>query len=156
MIAKEAQRLRVGVLGAGPISQFAHLEATRKARNAELVAICDVAEDLLARMAAIHMPVRTYTRYDAMLADPEIDAVIIGVADQYHVPLAQRAIDAGKHVLVEKPLGVSIEECETLRAAVQASGPVLQVGNNRRLDPGVPFARTFIREQPGQAMALNA
>lgn len=156
MIAKEAQRLRVGVLGAGPISQFAHLEATRKARNAELVAICDVAEDLLARMAAIHMPVRTYTRYDAMLADPEIDAVIIGVADQYHAALAQQAIDAGKHVLVEKPLGVSIEECETLRADVQASGLVFQVGNNRRFDPGVAFARTFIREQMGQVMALKA
>ncbi|MCB0151951.1 MAG: Gfo/Idh/MocA family oxidoreductase, partial [Caldilineaceae bacterium] len=134
----------------------AHLEATRKARNAELVAICDVAEDLLARMAAIHMPVRTYTRYDAMLADPEIDAVIIGVADQYHVALAQQAIDAGKHVLVEKPLGVSIEECETLRADVQASGLVFQVGNNRRFDPGVAFARTFIREQMGQVMALKA
>ena len=52
MITKEAERLRIGVLGAGPISQFAHLEATRKARNAELVAVCDVAEDLLARVSS--------------------------------------------------------------------------------------------------------
>lgn len=156
MITKEAERLRVGVLGAGPISQFAHLEATRKARNADVVAICDVAEDLLARMAAIHAPVRTYTRYDAMLADPEIDAIIIGVADQYHVALAQQAIAAGKHVLVEKPLGVSIEECEALRESVTAAGLVFQVGNNRRFDPGVAFARTFIREQMGQIMALKA
>ncbi len=155
MITKDAERLRIGVLGAGPISQFAHLEATRKARNAELVAICDVAEDLLARMAAIHAPARTFTRFDAMLADREIDAVIIGVADQYHVALAQQAIDAGKHVLVEKPLGVSIEECEALRAAVQTSGLVFQVGNNRRFDPGVAFGRTFIREQMGQVMALK-
>ena len=156
MITKEAECLRIGVLGAGPISQFAHLEATRKARNAELVAVCDVAEDLLARMAAIHAPARTYTHYDAMLDDPEIDAIIIGVADQYHVALAQQAIAAGKHVLVEKPLGVSVEECEALRASVAAAGLVFQVGNNRRFDPGVAFAHTFIREQMGQVMALKA
>ncbi|HHY57159.1 MAG TPA: Gfo/Idh/MocA family oxidoreductase [Chloroflexi bacterium] len=156
MLTKDAQRLRIGVLGAGPISQFAHLDATRKARNADLVAICDAAEDLLARMAAVHQPTRTYTDYAAMLADPEIDAVIIGVADQFHVALAQQALAAGKHVLVEKPLGVSVEECEALRASVATTQLVLQVGNNRRFDPGVAFARTFIHEQMGQVMALKA
>ncbi len=44
----------IGVLGCGPISQFAHFDACRKARNAELYAICDLADDLLARMAAVH------------------------------------------------------------------------------------------------------
>ena len=156
MLTKEAQRLRIGVLGAGPISQFAHLEATRKARNAELVALCDAAEDLLAQMAAVHRPARTYTDFAAMLADPDVEAVIIGVADQYHVPLAQQAIAAGKHVLVEKPLGVSVEECEALRQTVMASKLVLQIGNNRRFDPGVAFARTFIREQMGEMMAFKA
>ncbi|MFO7634926.1 MAG: Gfo/Idh/MocA family oxidoreductase [Caldilinea sp.] len=156
MITKETQCLRIGVLGAGPISQFAHLEATRKARNADLIAICDAADELLERMAAIHQPARTYTDFDAMLADPEIDAVIIGVADQYHVTLTQRAIAAGKHVLVEKPLGVSIEECEALRQTAAKSSLILQIGNNRRFDPGVAFARTFIREQMGEVMALKA
>lgn len=156
MITKDAQRLRIGVLGAGPISQFAHLEATRKARNADLTAVCDAAEDLLARMAAVHQPARTYTDYAAMLADPEIDAVIIGVADQYHVALAQQAVAAGKHVLVEKPLGVSVEECETLRQTAAAASLVLQVGNNRRFDPGVAFAHTFIRQEMGEMMALKA
>lgn len=156
MITKEAQRLRIGVLGAGPISQFAHLEATRKARNAELVALCDAAEDLVARVAAIHQPTHTYTDFAAMLADPDVDAVIIGVADQYHVSLAQQAIAAGKHVLVEKPLGVNVEECDALRQAAMASDLILQIGNNRRFDPGVAFARTFIREKMGEIMALKA
>ena len=48
--------LNIGVLGAGPIAQFAHLEACRKAANAELYALCDAAEDLLARVAAVHRP----------------------------------------------------------------------------------------------------
>ena len=156
MRPKEEKRLRVGVLGAGPIAQFAHLEATRKARNAELVAICDAATDLLERMAAVHQPQRVYTDYGALLADPEIDAVVVAVSDQYHVALARQALEAGKHVLVEKPLGVSIEECKTLRQAAAAKGCLLQVGNNRRFDPGIAFARTFVHEQIGQVMAIKA
>ena len=156
MIQKETKLLRIGILGAGPIAQAAHFDATRKARNAELIAICDAAEDLLQRAAAIHQPQVTYRDFDALLADPNIDAVIIGVADQFHVPLAQRALLAGKHVLVEKPLGVSVEECEVLRQTVQATKLVFQIGNNKRFDPGFAFAHTFIQEQMGQRMALKA
>ncbi len=156
MIQKEERLLRVGVLGCGPIAQFAHFDACRKARNAELYAICDVAEDLTARMAAIHEPRTVYDDYDAVLADPEVEAILIAVADQYHVPLCHRAIAAGKHVLVEKPLGVTIEECEELAAMVHASDLVFQVGNNRRFDPGVAFARDFMREEMGELMALKA
>jgi predicted dehydrogenase len=153
---KDERLLRVGVLGCGPIAQIAHFDACRKARNAELFAICDVAEDLLTRMAAIHAPQVTYRKYEEMLADPKVEAVIIAVSDQFHVPLALKALSAGKHVLVEKPLGVSIEECEVLRAQAGRSKLVLQVGNNRRFDPGVAFAQRFIREEMGQMIALKA
>jgi predicted dehydrogenase len=153
---KEDRLLRIGVLGCGPISQFAHFDACRKARNAELYAICDVAEDLRSRMAGIHSPRVTYKEFDEMLADKNVEAVIIGVADQFHVPLALKAIAAGKHVLVEKPLGVSIEECAELAVRVKQSKSVLQVGNNRRFDPGVAFAQKFIREELGQMIALKA
>jgi predicted dehydrogenase len=153
---KETRLLRVGVLGCGPIAQFAHFDACRKARNAELYAICDVAEDLLSRMAAVHEPRATYRDYDRMLADPQIDAVILATADQYHVPLALQALAAGKHVLIEKPLGVSVEECEQLRRRVLGSGLVLQVGNNRRFDPGIAFARQFVQDELGQHMGFKA
>jgi predicted dehydrogenase len=156
MIAKESRLLRIGVLGAGPISQAAHFDATKKARNAELYAICDAAADLLAAAAAIHQPHVTYTDYDQLLADPQVEAVIIGVADQFHVPLARRALAAGKHVLVEKPLGVTVEECAALCDEVRASGLVLHVGHNRRFDPGIAFAQRFIREQVGPLLALKA
>jgi predicted dehydrogenase len=156
VIEKQSRLLRVGILGCGPIAQIAHLDACRKARNIELHAICDVAEDLAGRMAAIHSPRRTYTDYADMLADEQVEAVLIGVADQFHVPLAERALAAGKHVLVEKPLGVTVEECERLRQAVQRTGLVLQVGNNRRFDPGVEFAAAFVRERLGRMLALKA
>lgn len=153
---KDSRLLRIGVLGAGPISQAGHFEAIRKARNAELYAICDAADDLLASMAAIHAPRTTYRDYDAMLADPQIEAVVLATADQFHVPLARKAIAAGKHVLVEKPLGVTIEECEELHDQVLASGLVFQIGNNRRFDPGVAFARQFVQERLGQRLAFKA
>jgi predicted dehydrogenase len=153
---KEGRLLRVGVLGCGPIAQFAHFDACRKARNAELYAICDVADDLLERMAAAHQPRVTYRDFDRMLADPQVEAVILATADQYHVPLALKALAAGKHVLVEKPLGVTVEECEELRRRAASSGLVVQVGNNRRFDPGIAFAHRFLRDEVGQRMGLKA
>jgi predicted dehydrogenase len=148
--------LRIGVLGCGPIAQAAHLEACRKARNAELYAVCDVAADLRERVAAIHQPRAVYADYADMLADPQVDAVIVAVADQFHVPLARQALGAGKHVLVEKPLGTSVEECDALRQAVAESGLVLQVGHNYRFDPGIAFAREFIQSELGEVLSLNA
>jgi predicted dehydrogenase len=153
---KDSRLLRIGVLGCGPIAQFAHFDACRKARNAELYAICDVAEDLLAKMAAIHEPRRTYSDYDRMLGDPQVEAVLIATADQYHVPLCEKALAAGKHVLVEKPLGINIEECERLRQLLGETKLVLQVGNNRRFDPGVAFAHQFIQNEMGQRMGFKA
>ena len=153
---KESRLLRIGVLGCGPIAQFAHLEACRRARNAELYALCDLATELLERMAAVHQPRTTYRRFEDMLADPQVEAVIIATADQFHVPLCKQALAAGKHVLVEKPLGVDVEECEILRQQVAASPCLVQVGNMKRFDPGIAFARKFIREEIGQLLALKA
>ena len=148
--------LRIGVLGCGQIAQAAHFEAVRKSRNAILYAMCDVAEDLLAEMAAIHHPETTYRDYAEMLADPMVDAVIVAVADQFHVPAALQAIMAGKHVLVEKPLGVTVEECELLAERVRESGLVLQVGSMKRFDPGIAFAHRYIKEEMGEMLALKA
>ena len=151
----EEPAFNIGVLGCGQIAQAAHFVACRKARTAELYAICDTAEDLLGRMAAIHQPQVTYTDYDKMLADSSIDAVIVAVADQFHVPLAIRALDAGKHVLVEKPVGTTVEEAEELAAAAEHSQRVVLVGHEKRYDPGVAFARDFIRDKIGELIALK-
>ena len=153
---KDPRLLRLGILGCGPIAQIAHFDAARKARNIELTAICDLADDLRERMAALHQPRFAYRDFDEMLADSRIEAVLIGVADQFHVPLALKAIHAGKHVLVEKPLGVTIEECATLGQRVREAKLVLQIGHNRRFDPGIAFARKFVREEIGALLSFKA
>jgi predicted dehydrogenase len=153
---KDDRRLRIGLLGCGPVSQAAHLDAIRKARNAELYALCDAARGLTDRRAAIYQPAAVYHDFAAMLADPRVEAVVIAVADPFHVPLCRQALAAGKPVLVEKPLGTTVEECEDLRDLAARTGLVLQVGNNRRFEPGMTQARRWVREEFGDLLTLDA
>lgn len=154
MPAKQDRLLRIGVLGCGQIAQAAHFESCTKARNATLHAICDVADDLRDRMAATHAPARTFSDYDAMLADPEVEAVIIATSDAFHIPAARRALEAGKHVLCEKPLATSVEEAESLRPLVGER--VFRVGHMKRFDAGLQAAKEFIDTQMGTMVALKA
>lgn len=149
-VNKEDRCLKVGVLGCGIINQAAHLIGCSKARNIHLQAVCDVAEDLLQKMAAIYEPDSIYTDYEKMLEDPEVEAVIIGVGDQFHVPCAKLAAEAGKHIFLEKPMGVSIEECEELKAMVRDRGLMLQVGHMKRYDEGLQYAKRFKEEKMGE------
>jgi predicted dehydrogenase len=156
MPAKNERRLRVGVLGAGQIAQAAHFESCTKANNAELHAICDVADDLRERMVITHGAAKSYNDYDKMLADPQVEAVIIATADAFHVPASIRALEAGKHVLCEKPVGLTVEESLELKSAVQKSGKVFQVGHMKRFDAGLQAAKTFIDTEMGDVIALKA
>ena len=156
MPKKDERRLKVGILGCGPIAQAAHFESCAKARNADLHAICDVAPDLLERMAWTHKPQRAYAEYDAMLADPDLDAVIVATSDAFHVPASIAALEAGKHVLCEKPVAAGVEEVERLRSAVRASGKAFQVGQMKRFDAGLQAAKDFIDRDMGEMLALKA
>jgi predicted dehydrogenase len=153
---KTGKLVGVGVLGCGPISQFAHFESVQKARNTVLAAVCDADEELANRFGGFYDAGSIYLDYDRMLADPAVEAVIIGIADAFHVPAALKALAAGKHVLCEKPIGVAVEEVEELAAAVRKSGRVLQIGHMLRFDPGIESAREFISTRMGEMLALKA
>lgn len=153
---KEDRQLRIGVLGCGPISQFAHFESVQKARNAELFAVCDVDENLARHFGQFYDARKIYLDYDEMLADPDIEAVIIGTSDAFHVPASIKALQAGKHVLCEKPVGVSVDEVEHLAQEVKRSGKVLQIGHMLRFDPGIESAKAFVQDEMGEMLALKA
>ena len=155
MIQKENRLLRVGILGCGPIAQFAHFEACQKARNAELYALCDAAPDLLERMTTIWQPNVAYSAYDAMLADPQVEAVIVATSDAFHLPAALKAVQAGKHVLVEKPVGTSLAGCLELQVQAKENGVVVQVGHMKRFDPGIAEAHRFIRQEMGEILSFS-
>ena len=84
-----------------------------------------------------------------MLKDKEIEAVIIGIGDQFHIPCAKEAIMAGKHTFIEKPMGVSIEECEELQKLAKERNLFVQVGHMKRYDEGLQYAKQFKEEKMG-------
>jgi len=149
------EQLRLGVIGCGPITLNAHADAIAKAANVRLHAIADRDEHLLADMRDRLRPTRTYRDGDDLLGDRDVDLVLIAVHDRFHVPLARKALAAGKHVLIEKPLGVTVEECEELRQ-LMPKGRVLAVGCNRRFLPGVRATKQFLADEGGEVMSYSS
>ena len=147
--------LKIGLLGCGQISQFAHLPALMQARGVKLAAICDGAPDLLHKMGARTGVTSLFTDYHQFLEQADIEAVLIAVPDEFHLSLSQEALEAGKHVLVEKPLAVSSAECALLSESVSRSGKKLQVGSMKRHDPGIAFAREFVRDKVGAIISAS-
>jgi predicted dehydrogenase len=152
---KYSERVRLGVIGCGPITLNAHADAIAKASNIQLQAIADRDEALLADMSHRLRPAHTYRDGEDLLNDPKIDLVLIAVHDRFHVPLARKALAAGKHVLIEKPLGVTVEECEELRQLVPQN-QIFAVGCNRRFLPGVRATKHFLDEEGGEVMSYTS
>jgi len=148
-------KVKIGLLGCGTISQYAHLLALEKADNVELTATCEIAEDLLRQISQRFATGRCFSDYEQFLAEADIEAVVIATADQQHVQQAKRALLRGKHVLVEKPLGLDLDECLSLAGVVETTGRKLQVGNMKRFDPGIEFAERFIRERMRHRLSVS-
>ena len=155
-LTKDKKLLRIGILGCGPIAQAAHLESVQKARNTDLYAVCDADQGLADRFGRFYDAQRIYNDYDEMLADPQLDAVVIAISDAFHVPAAIRALDAGKPVFCEKPIATNVADVLALEKAVRDSGLPLQIGHMLRFDPGIQATHDFIRDEMGELLALKA
>jgi len=127
---------RIGVVGLG-------YWGPNLARNfdrlpgAELRWICDQSQEARERFAPAFREARVAGDVDELLGDPDLDAVVIATHVPSHAPLAMRALAAGKHVFVEKPLAYSVAEAEQVVAAAREAGRVLMVGHLLEYHPGV-------------------
>lgn len=148
-------KVKFGLLGCGLISQYAHLYALKKASTVELTAVCDVAEDVARQIATRFNVLTWFSDLDQFLDEADIEAVLIATPDHFHVSNAIECLRQGKHVLVEKPLALEMEECQKLARVVEETGLKLQVGNNKRFDPGIEFAHRFIQEQMGDRLSIS-
>ncbi len=137
-----ARDVRVGVIGCGRIAQAAHLPAIAKADGVTLAGVCDASEQLATKVAARN-GVPCYTAVERLL--PECDAVVVAVPDRAHHAVARAALQAGKHVLVEKPLAMDQSEAEELAHLAARYGLCLQVGAMKRHDPGVRYAAAVVQ-----------
>lgn len=127
---------RIAVIGGGKFGEM-HLRAfTQMQRDgqAELVALCDIDEEVLARRRKEY-GVKGYSDYKAMLEREDIDGVTVVTPDFLHREFVVACAEAGKHVLVEKPLDVTVEGCDAMIAAAAGAGTLLQVDFHKRFDP---------------------
>ena len=128
--------LRVGVIGCGEVTQIIHLPALHELRELFTVtALCDVSPSVLAALGAMHPGSRRYTDYRKLLADPAVDVVLVANPDAYHAEAVTTAIAAGKHVLLEKPIAVTIADADAMIAAESKAKVTVQVGYMRRYAP---------------------
>lgn len=114
--------IRWGVLGAADIAHSAMCPAIRQARHAVLAALATSAPAKAARFTARYPGLRVHEGYDALLADPDIDAVYIPLPNHLHVEWTERALHAGKHVLCEKPIALRAEQIDRLIALRDRTG----------------------------------
>ncbi len=121
------KQLKVGVIGLGNIAKE-HLRAYQNNPRVEIAALCNTNAARLAAYAKEFHVAQTFTDLDEMLALPELDAVSICAINSQHAPYALRAIAAGKHVLVEKPMATTLAQAEQMRDAADAAGVLLMVG----------------------------
>ncbi|MCY2988968.1 MAG: Gfo/Idh/MocA family oxidoreductase [Planctomycetota bacterium] len=134
----------VGVVGLGFVGAGAHLPAFQKMKQANLVAISDVNEKALNKQAKKHGVPSTYTDYRKMLADPNVQAVVIAVPTQHHASIAIAALEAGKHVLCEMPLATTLAEVDRMLAAAKKAGVILMPSLNFRFTPNYVKAKELI------------
>ncbi|MCB0688188.1 MAG: Gfo/Idh/MocA family oxidoreductase [Saprospiraceae bacterium] len=104
--------------------------------NIHITAVCDLfdvrAQEAADSFSTDKVKVKIYKRHQDLLNDPDVDAVVIATADHWHAPIAIAALEAGKHVYVEKPMTHGIAETYALKDAVEKSGKVFQVGHQHR------------------------
>jgi len=133
-----------GVIGVGGIAQSQHLPNLTRAPHVKLKTVCDLREDVLKQMQEKYGVPHAETDYGKLLADPEIDAVVVATREDMQAPLAIEALRAGKHVYVEKPLADTPEAVAAVVAAQQESGKFAAVGFNRRMAPAYRRAKEIV------------
>jgi predicted dehydrogenase len=129
-------RLRVGVVGLGEVAQIIHLPIIESLSGSyELAAICDISPTLLKRIGDRYGVEKRYAAAAEMLEAETLDCVFVLNSDEYHAECIIAALDAGAHVLVEKPMCLSPREAEEIIAARDRSGKVVMVAYMRRFAP---------------------
>lgn len=144
--------LQVALAGAGNLAKWEHLPVIKKLPGAGLRAIYSASgvrgKSYARRFGAAYCT----TNYNEVLQDPLVDMVLIASRNQQHAEQALAALGAGKHVFVEKPMALTVEECGELCRAVEASGKQLAVGFNRRFAPYYLELKASLARRTGPAV----
>jgi len=145
-------KIGVAVIGAGGFAAGTLLPALLSIPEVVLRAVVTRTSSSAAKVAEEFQAERASTDAEEALSDPTVQAVVIATRHDLHAPLALRALTAGKHVFLEKPLGLTREQIDTVRDAALASGRIFTVGYNRRYAPLALVAKELLRAVEGVAV----
>lgn len=138
-------KLSMAVIGCSGMGKY-HMRGIIAKGTAELYAICDIDEERLgACKEEFNVPVAV-TDYKALVNDPHIDAAVIVLPDQLHLEVTEAFLRAGKDVLCEKPMALTMEECEQMMRAEKESGRKLMIGQVCRCTPAFALTKKLISE----------
>ena len=140
------KKLRVASIGCGGIANFVHKDGWLTAENAEIVATCDIVRERAVEYAKAFGLDESdaYTDYKEVLKRDDVDAVDICTPNYLHSIIAIDALNAGKHVLTEKPDAMTPELAEDMKAAAEANGKVLMAIRNNRFSNGSKYVKKLI------------
>lgn len=137
------------LVGCGGIAQSQHLPNLARSSRLRLKTVCDVnAAAAAAAQKTFGVP-RMTTEFAELVADPEIELVVVATREDFQVPLTCQALEAGKHVYVEKPLASTPAECQRVIEAQARHGKLVQVGFNRRFAPAGREAKRIVDRRGG-------
>jgi predicted dehydrogenase len=128
-----SKKVRVGIIGCGAIAQRLHIPDYASCPQAEIVAFCDLDKSRASDMAAQYAPeAAVYADYKDLLKNKNIDAVSVCSPNRFHGVVTIAALKAGKHVLVEKPMAMSLAEAKSMVAAAKKAKKLLMVNQSQR------------------------
>lgn len=137
--------LRIGIVGCGEVTQIMHLPSLAQlVEKYTVTALCDVSKQVLQTVSDQWRVPKQYLDYRELLAQNDVDAVLIANPDVYHAEVTVAAIEAGKHVLIEKPMCITLREADEIIAAQERVRVIVQVGYMRRYAPAFIKACSLI------------
>jgi predicted dehydrogenase len=139
--------LGIALLGTGGIAQHAFVPAVQAVEAARLVAVLSRDKARGAAFAQQHGIPEVYDDLDTLLRSPQVDAVIVATPDAMHEPQVIAAVQAGKHVLCEKPMTTTYAGCQRMAAAIRASGVTFAMGYNNRFNTGLQRIKALLDAQ---------
>lgn len=136
---------KIGIIGCGKIAQVRHIPEYLENKDACLAGFYDLNVDRAKELAKKY-DAKFYISYEELLADEEIEAVSVCAANSAHAEITIAALNAGKHVLCEKPMATTLEECEAMVEASRRNGKILMIDQNQRLAKAHVEAKRMIQE----------
>ena len=133
----------IGIIGCGKIAQVRHIPEYAENKDAKLLGFYDINKERAAALAEQYGGT-AYATVEELLANPDIAAVSVCAANFAHAELTIAALNAGKHVLCEKPMAITLAECEAMVEAAKKNGKFLMIGHNQRLAKAHAVARKLI------------